>query len=140
MQTLHQTARVGIALAFLLIVFAPLRSVLADEGVPFSKNLSLTNAQLSVDQGPSVVTAFILTNSADPNCLVTLGESNNAGAGVVAFCGVRTPSLYGGKPGVLVTVFFPAPVVGNLILTLTIHQNGAHRYAQPVACSTADGC
>jgi hypothetical protein len=140
MQTLNKTARIGAALAFMLIVLVPMRPALADEGVPFSKNVLLTNAQLSVDQGPSVVTAFILTDSPDPNCLVTFGESNNAVAGTVAFCGVRSPSLYGGKPGVLISVFFPAPVVGNLILTLTVHQNGARRYAQPVACSTADGC
>jgi hypothetical protein len=140
MQMSHQTARIGVALVFMLIVLVPIRPALADDGVPFSKNVLLTNAQLSVGQGPSVVTAFIWTDSADPNCLVTFGESNNAVAGTVAFCGVRTPSLYGGKPGVLVTVFFPTPVVGNLILTLTVHQNGARRYAQPVACSAADGC
>src|SRR5271165_26333 len=110
MQTLHQTARFGIALAF-MIALTPIRPALADEGVPFSKNVLLTNTELSVDQGPSVVTAFILTESTDPNCLVTFGESNDAVAGTVAFCGVRTPSLYGGKPGVLISVFFPAPVV-----------------------------
>ena len=140
MQMLHQTARIGVAFAFMLIVLVPVRPAHADDGVPFSKNVLLTNAQLSVDQGPSVVTAFILTESADPNCLVTFGESNNAVAGTVAFCGVRMPSLYGGKPGVLISVFFPAPVVGNLFLTVTVHQNGARRYTQPVACSTADGC
>ena len=140
MQTLRQTARVGIVLAFMLIVLVPIRAALADDDTAFSKNVSITNEELSSDFGPSVVRAFILTNSVDPNCLVTLGESNNAGAGVVAFCGVRAPSLYGGKPGVLVTVFFPAPVAGNLILTLTVHQNGAKKYSQPVACSTADGC
>jgi len=140
MHTLNQIARIGVALAFMLIVLAPLRPALAGDDVAFSRNVSITNEELSSDFGPSVVRAFILTSSADPNCLVTLGESNNAVAGTVAFCGVRTPSLYGGKPGVLVTVFFPAPVVGNLILTLTVHQNGAQRYAQPVACSTADGC
>jgi len=140
MQTLHQTARIGVALAFMLIVLVPIRPALADDSVPFSKNVLLTSAQLSVDQGPSVVRAFILTDSADPNCLVTFGESNNAVAGTVAFCGVRTPSLYGGRTGVLVSVFFPAPVVGNLILTVTVHQNGAKRYGQPVACSAADSC
>lgn len=140
MQSLRQFARSGLVFAFTLILFAPIRSSLAGDDAPFSANVLLTNAQLSVDQGPSVVTAFILTNSADPNCLVTFGESNNAVAGTVAFCGVRTPSLYGGKPGVLVSVFFPAPVVGNLILTMTVHQNGAKKYGQPVACSAADGC
>src|SRR5271165_758108 len=109
MQTLNQTARLGVAFAFMLIVLVPIRPARADDGIPFSKNVLLTNAQLSVDQGPSVVTAFILTDSADPNCLVTFGESNNAVAGTVAFCGVRTPSLYSGKPGVLISVFFPAP-------------------------------
>src|SRR5271167_1831986 len=113
MQTLHQTTRVGMALAFMLIMLAPMRPALADDDVAFSKNVLLTNDQLSTDFGPSVVRAFILTNSADPNCLVTLGESNSPAVGTVVFCGVRTPSLYGGKPGVMVTVLFPTPVVGN---------------------------
>lgn len=140
MQMLKQTARIGVAFAFMLIALVPIRSALADDDVAFSKNVSITSEELSSDFGPSVVRAFILTDSADPNCLITLGESNNAQAGVTAFCGVRSPSLYSGKPGVLITVLFPSPVVGNLILTLTVHQNGARRYAQPVACSTADGC
>ena len=140
MQTLQQTVRIGAALALMLIVLVPIRSALADDEVAFSRNVSLSNEELSADFGPTVVRAFIFTDSADPNCLVTLGESNMAAAGTAVYCGVRTPSLHGGKPGVMVTVFFPTPVVGSLILTLTIHQNGAKRYDQPVACSTADGC
>jgi hypothetical protein len=140
MPTLHQTVRVGVTLAFALIVLTSIHPTLADDGVAFSKNVLLTSDQLSVDQGPSVVRAFILTDSADPNCLVTFGESNNAVAGTVAFCGVRRPSVSGGRPGVMISVFFPAPVVGDLILTVTVHQNGAKKYGQPVACSAADGC
>ena len=135
-----QLARIHLALAFMFIVLAPLRPSLADDNVPFSSNVSVTNAQLSADFGPSVIRAFILTGSSDPNCLVTLGESNNATAGTTVFCGVRMPSLSGGRPGIMITVLFPAPVVDNLILTLTVHQNGAKRYGQPVACAAADGC
>ena len=46
----------------------------------------------------------------------------------------------GGRPGVLIHVFFPAPVVNNLILSLTVHQNAAKMYGQPVLCTAANGC
>jgi len=58
MQTLHQTTRVGMALAFMLIMLAPMRPALADDDVAFSKNVLLTNDQLSTDFGPSVVRAL----------------------------------------------------------------------------------
>jgi hypothetical protein len=140
MRTLRPLARIGLALVFSLILCLPMGTSQANDDVPFSINVLLTNAQVLPDSGASVVRAFILTDSANPNCLVSLGESNNAVAGTVAFCGARQPSLYGGRPGVMITVFFPGPVVGNLILTVTVHQNGARRYSQPVACLPADGC
>lgn len=110
------------------------------EDAPFSTNVVLTGAHISGDQGSSVVRAFILTDSADPNCLVTFGESNDAGAGETVFCGARAPSLYRGRPGVMITVFFPGPVPNDLYLTVNVHQNNAKSYGQAVACSPADGC
>ena len=84
--------------------------------------------------------AFILTDSADPICFVTFNESNSAGAGESVFCGARAPSLYSGRPGVMITVFFPGPVASNVLLSLNVQQNGAKAYGQPVACTPADGC
>src|SRR5262245_51348294 len=96
-----------------------------ENDVPFSAQVNLDNSEVMPDSGDTVVRAFILTRSANPNCLVSFGESNNAVAGAVAFCGVRRPTLYNGKAGVMVTVFFPGPVPDPLILTLTLHQDGA---------------
>jgi len=107
---------------------------------PFSTIVGLTNAHVDPASGNTLVSAFILTDSTDPNCLLTLSESNNAVPGMVTFCGVRTPFLYGGKPGVLIHVLFPAPVVNPLVLSLTVHQNGAKIYGQPVLCRPVDGC
>jgi hypothetical protein len=139
-RTLRPLARIGLALVFSLILCLPMSTSQADDDVPFSINVLLTNAHVLPNSGNSVVRAFILTDSANPNCLVSLGESNNAVAGTVAFCGARQPSLYGGRPGAMITVFFPGPVVVNLVLTVTVHQNGARGYGQPVACLPADGC
>jgi hypothetical protein len=110
------------------------------DGAPKSANVLLTSAHISGDQGSSVLRAFILTDSADSACFVTFNESNSAGAGESVFCGVRSPSLYGGRPGVMVTVFFPGPVASNVALSLNIHQNGAKQYGSPIACTPTDGC
>jgi len=110
------------------------------DNAPVSTIAELTSAHVDPSSGNTLVSAFILTDSADRNCLVTFSESNNAVPGMAAFCGVRTPSLYGGRPGVLIHVLFPAPVVNNLILSLTVHQNAAKMYGQPVLCTAANGC
>ncbi|TMQ03122.1 MAG: right-handed parallel beta-helix repeat-containing protein [Deltaproteobacteria bacterium] len=110
------------------------------DGAPSSANVVLTSAHISGDQGSSVLRAFILTDSADPICFVTFNESNSAGAGESVFCGARAPSLYSGRPGVMITVFFPGPVASNVLLSLNVQQNGAKAYGQPVACTPADGC
>jgi hypothetical protein len=110
------------------------------EGAPTSANVLLTSAHISGGQGSSFLRAFILTDSADPRCFVTFNESNSAGAGQTAYCGARAPSLYGGRPGVMLTVDFPVPVPGNVALSLNVHQNGAKQYGPPVACTPADGC
>ena len=110
------------------------------DGAPASANVFLTSAHIAGGQGSSVLRAFVLTDSADPACFVTLNESNAAVAGETVFCGARAPSLYGGRPGVLLTVFFPGPIPNNVGLSLNVHQSGAKTYGQPVACTSADGC
>ncbi len=138
MLPLKTSARVGLAL--LVILFGPVSICLADDDVPFSANVALSNVHLDPNSGGTVLAAFVLTDSANPNCLVTPGESNNVAIGTVIFCGIRAPSLFAGAPGVWIHVFFPYPVVNNLIFTVTVHQNGAKRYGQPVLCVTANGC
>jgi hypothetical protein len=130
--------------AFLAIasvsLIVPLHASVANDDVPFSTYISLTNEHVLPDTGDSVVRAFVLTRSSKPTCLVTPGESNDAVAGVVVFCGVRNPTLYGGKPGIMITVFFPGPVPDPLVFTLTLHQDGAKVYGPAVPCMEADGC
>jgi hypothetical protein len=136
---LTRAGLLGIASVTLII---PLHASVAsdDEDVPFSTYVSLGNEHVLPDTGDSVVRAFVLTRSAKPNCLVTPGESNNAVAGVVVFCGVRNPTIYGGKPGIMITAFFPGPVPDPLVFTLTLHQDGARMYGPAVPCAEVDGC
>jgi len=128
------------ALVSLLVFFVPISSSFAGDDAPFSTNVWLNKDYRDPDQGNSVVRFFILTNSSNQNCLVTLGESNYAGAGTVAFCGVRAPNISGGKPGIVVTVFFPWDVGSDLVLSVTVHQNGAKGYGPALLCHSADGC
>ncbi len=107
---------------------------------PFSTIVNLSNAQVDPASGNTLVSAFVLTDSADPNCLLTFSESNNAVPGMVAFCGARAPFLYGGKPGGPIYVFFPAPVVNPLTFPVTVHPNGAKMYGQPVRRRPPGGC
>jgi len=110
------------------------------EGAPASDNVGLNSSFIMAGTGSSVMRAFILTDSADPGCFVTLNESNAAGAGETVFCGVRAPSLYGGRPGVMLTVFFQQPIPDGAVLWLNVRQNGARQYGPPVVCLTSDGC
>lgn len=141
-------ARIGIAIAAIFLSaagpsFAQTSQQNAQthgEDPPFSTNVTLSNIHVQPGTGNSVLSAFVLTGSANPNCLVSPGESNNAVAGIVVFCGSRSPTIYGGVPGVFIHVFFPGPVVDNLIFTATVHQNGAKRYGPAVPCFPSDGC
>jgi hypothetical protein len=56
------------------------------------------------------------------------------------YCGVRQPSLYGGLPGIMLTIFFPGPVPDPLVLDIVVHQDGAKHYGAPVVCLSSDGC
>jgi hypothetical protein len=110
------------------------------DGAPKSTSVLLTSAHMTGDSGSSVLRAFTLTDSADSACFVTFNEPNSAGAGDLVSCGARTPSLYRGTPGGMVTLFFPGPVTNNVPLSLIAHQNGAKQFGPQVACTPADGC
>ena len=110
------------------------------EGTLNTVSLNFTNAQIDPSMNNQVIRAFVPTGSRSVNCLTSLNESNNAVAGTVVFCGEREPPAFGGTPGVLVSVFFPGPVPPDLVLSLTLYQQGARRYGTPVLCTAADGC
>jgi hypothetical protein len=108
-------------------------------GVPIgATQIFLTNAQVNPDENNQVIRAFIPTGSMSPNCLATLNDTNNFAFGTVLFCGNRHPS--GSRPGVLVSIFFPAPVVPDMTMTVTLYQQGAIKYGAPVLCTATQGC
>jgi hypothetical protein len=110
------------------------------EGTLNTVSLNFTNAQIDPAMDNEVIRAFVPTGSRSVKCLTSLNESNNAVSGIVVFCGEREPPAFGGTPGILVSVFFPTPVPPDLVLSLTLYQQGARRYGAPVLCTAADGC
>ena len=119
---------------------------IASPGVAAAKNDPVKKAALGyVELGnahllyPDLVRAFIPTGSSSTLCLVTLSESNFAVRGTVVFC---APRVQDEVDGVLVTILLgegfppewwdwdqdPNP---ELILSLTVHQQGARRYGPP---------
>jgi hypothetical protein len=128
------------ALAGVLVLVAIEQVTVAQgDDASSSKVIHLDGTFVMPDSGGTVVRAFVLTRS-DGNCLASFNESNNATAGTTMYCGVRQPSLYGGLPGIMLTIFFPGPVPDPLVLDIVVHQDGAKHYGAPVVCLSADGC
>jgi hypothetical protein len=128
------------ALAGAVLLIAAQQGAVADQdNVPFTRVIHLDGTFVSPDTGSTVVRAFVLTRSTG-NCLASFNESNNATAGTTMYCGVRAPSLFGGQPGIMVTIFFPGPVPDPLVLNIVVHQDGAKQYGAPVVCLAVDGC
>jgi hypothetical protein len=132
-------AALVLSAALLLTLRQPTYAV-ESEGTLNTVSLNFTNAQVDPDTNNQNIRAFVPTGSKSVNCLVTFNESNNAVPGMVAFCGEREPAAFGGVPGMLVSVFFPQPVPPDLVLSVTLYQQGARRYGAPVLCTAADGC
>ncbi len=83
----------------------------------------------SVAKSPSQFRAFIPTGSTSPNCLATLRESNVFDIPMNMFCANRTVA---GVNGVLVSIFFNAPVGPDALVAITLYQDGANEYGTPV--------
>ena len=105
------------------------------EGRLNTVSLNLTDAHIDPSMNNQVIRAFVPTGSKSVNCLTSLNESNNAVSGIVVFCGEREPPAFGGTPGMLVSVFFPEPVPPDLVLSITLYQQGARRYGVPALYS-----
>jgi hypothetical protein len=127
------------ALAGVLVLIATEHVAVAGDDAFSSKVIQLDGTFVAPDTGGTVVRAFVLTRS-EGNCLASFNESNNATAGTTMYCGVRQPSLYGGLPGIMLTIFFPGPVPDPLVLDIVVHQDGAKHYGAPVVCLSSDGC
>jgi hypothetical protein len=105
-------------------------------------SLNFTSAQLDPLEGNGVIRAFVPTGSNSVNCLATLNEiqTNVVPTGITLFCGEREPAGFGGTPGILVSVFFTQPAPPDLALSVTLYQQGARHYGEPVLCNGNDGC
>jgi hypothetical protein len=88
----------------------------------------LTQAQL---ESPSVIRAFIETDSTSLPCLVTLAESNDAVPGQTVYCGQRD---FNGHHGLLISVFYPqdaVPLPADLVVVVTVYQEFAQQCGPP---------
>jgi hypothetical protein len=75
------------------------------------------------------VRAFVPTDSLSPVCLVTLAESDSAVPGQTVYCGRR---IVDGVAGVNLHIFYPDELPDQFLVTLTVYQDGAKRYGEPV--------
>ena len=132
---------VVLVLALCALLLSPRQILLAqDDDHPFSAQVFLTNAHLDPNENNQVIRAFVPTGSSSRNCLITMNDTSDVALGTITFCALRVDRSLGGVSGVLVSVFYPQPPAPNLTLTVTVHQDGAARYGQPVLCTSADGC
>jgi hypothetical protein len=130
----------SLVLAGSLLLLFPRQLLTAQEDHAFSTQVALTNTHLDPNENNQVIRAFVPTRSNSQNCLATLNDTTDVALGTVTFCAQRVDQSLGGVSGVLVSVFFPQPPAPNLVLTVTIHQDGARKYGSPVLCTAADGC
>jgi hypothetical protein len=75
------------------------------------------------------VRAFIPTDSSSPICLVTLAEASFPVPGMTVFCGNR---VVDGVDGVIITIFYAVDLPDEFVVTLTVYQDDAKRYGEPV--------
>jgi len=75
------------------------------------------------------VDAFVPTGSGSDRCLVTLSESDFAIAGTTVYCGVRQVDA---QLGIFIHVFLPVPAPQHFVITLTVYQEFAREYGQPI--------
>lgn len=73
--------------------------------------------------------AFVPTGSDSNKCLVTLSESDFAISGTTVYCGVRQVD---GQRGIFIHVLLPVPAPEHLVMSLTVYQEFARGYGQPV--------
>lgn len=101
-------------------------------------SINLTNAQVRPDN-PALVQAFIPTGSKSVKCLLTMNETTFVHFGTQVFCGERDSPTYGS--GVVITIdYFDQAVPPDYGTSLTLWQEGAKFYGQPILCTTAGLC
>jgi hypothetical protein len=98
-------------------------------GIVSLGDVELTSAEVDPN-ADSVIRAFVPTGSLSERCLVTPNESaSSAVSGTTIYCGART---YQGADGVVISVFLPGSAPPDVSIDLTVYQDSAQRYGQPV--------
>ena len=120
-------------LTMALLVFTLLSSwALCQAENPARKGFDIGAAAVDLDAShlvfPHAMRVFIDTGSSS-NCLVTLREANNPFNVRPVFCGPRT---FQGKRGILLGVYFFDPAGSDVVIGLTVYQQGAISYGSPV--------
>ena len=76
----------------------------------------------------SMFRAFVATDVNSTFIFATLAETNGVPQPTM-YCGVR---YFNGRYGVLITLLSPIPIPPNVIVIVTLLQDGASTYANPV--------
>ena len=79
--------------------------------------------------GPNTIRAFIPTDSSSRICLATLNEASFPVPGMTVFCQHR---VVDGVEGVNIEIWYPEDLPDQFIVILTVYQNDAKRYGEPV--------
>lgn len=113
----------------LVLVLAPVAAAQVIPGVPIGA--ATVTLDYSVVAPTGNVSAFIPTGSGSDVCLVTLGDGNIYFAGPSpAICIHRT---FQGRDGiVLIVIPYFGTLPADMVLRVTVYQQGAHGYGQPV--------
>ena len=141
----------GLAVALVVPFLTPSPSAHAQtpHGIPIGATRIVVTQDHLDGESERLVRAFVRTGSDSPNILCTFAE-NDPGwgpeelAGLTMMCRPREFEVEGvGQKGVGVAIFFPFdplddPLVigqgGEFRIDLTLYQQGARGYAEPVPC------
>ena len=99
--------------------------------------------EFRVPGSPAEAALFVETGSESEHCLATLQESQTQLPVQELFCAHRTATFDGGSThvdGIWLHVFFPVDPGEKLDLWISVYQEGATSYGEPVYCWIEHGC
>ena len=99
---------VMLVVSFHQLTFAQTETTESEQVKLNTVSLDFTSAQVDPSEGNQVVRAFVPTGSKSVKSLASLNEirTNVWPAGIIVFCGERAPFVFGGVPGVLISVSY----------------------------------
>lgn len=126
---------IALLAGFLAVPGVAYGSVQSSQNSPGIRRINAGYIELTQEHRTSSagVRGFIPTDSSSPICLVTLAEASFPDPGIVpgmtVFCGNR---VVDGVEGVIITIFYPVDLPDEFLVTLTVYQDDAKRYGEPV--------